>query len=102
MKDLEHERLYLLASRGVKVKEGVTVCEAALKAGKLVRVTLEVIDERINEIAVSGDFFAQPHMGAISKLEKGLVGTPVEEEALKRRISEIYEGRPEDHWSYAA
>jgi len=91
MKDLEHERLYLLASRGVKVKEGVMVCEAARKAGKLLRVTLEVLDERIGEIAISGDFFTQPYIGAISKLEKGLVGTPVEEEALKRRISEIHE-----------
>ncbi|MEM2905279.1 MAG: lipoate--protein ligase [Candidatus Bathyarchaeia archaeon] len=89
MKDLDHERLYAQASRGVKVKEGIMICEAAYKAGKLVRVTMEVVDEKISEVAISGDFFTQPYIGAISMLEKGLVGTPVEEEALKSRIREV-------------
>jgi len=91
MKDLEHERLYAEANRAVKVKEGVLICEAAHKAAKLVRVTLEIIDDRINEIAVSGDFFTQPYRGAISMLEKALVAIPVEEEALRSKISEASE-----------
>jgi len=89
-KDLDYRRLTSAGGRGAKVRGGVAVCEAVHKADKLVRVTMVVLDDRIDGISISGDFFTQPYMGAISRLEEALAGAPLEEDALKGRIREAF------------
>jgi lipoate-protein ligase A len=90
-KDLEYNRL-ISAERVIdtKIRGGVNVYEAIHKAAKLIRVTLVVSDERIKGISISGDFFTQPYVGPISKLEKSLIGVLLREEALKEKINETF------------
>ena len=89
-KDLELRHLLSDEGRGAKVKEGVTVLESIYKAGKLVRVTLVAHDNRIEGISISGDFFTQPFMGAVSKLEGALVGVELEEATLLSAVSKVF------------
>jgi len=86
-KDIGYEQLL---SRRAKVKEGVYVYEADHKAGKLIRVTMVVVEEKIDGISISGDFFTRPYIGAVSRLEEGLKGIPLEEEALKTQIGKVF------------
>ncbi len=89
MKDLSHERLFQAAGapvRQIKVKEGVRICEGIYKAQKMVRITMEIIDDRIGDISISGDFFTEPHTGMIEKLEQSLVGVLLDKEALREKI----------------
>ncbi|OGD58095.1 hypothetical protein A3K78_00560 [Candidatus Bathyarchaeota archaeon RBG_13_52_12] len=89
-KDLELRHLLSDEGRGAKVKEGVTVLESVYKAGKMVRVTVVARDNKIDGISISGDFFTQPFMGAISKLEGALVGVELEEAPLLSAVSEVF------------
>ncbi|MFH0849703.1 MAG: lipoate--protein ligase [Candidatus Bathyarchaeota archaeon] len=77
-------------ARGAKVRGGVTVSEADHKAGKLIRVVLVSEEGRVADVSISGDFFTQPYTGAVEQLEKLLRGTPLNEDALLRRINEAY------------
>ena len=87
MKDMSHKRLLQDArARQVKVKEGVRICEGVYKARKLIRVTMETVEDRIGDISISGDFFTEPHIGAIEKLEQSLVGVSLDKVALRERI----------------
>jgi lipoate-protein ligase A len=87
MKDMSHENLFQSArSRKIKVKEGVNICEGVYKAKKLVRITMETVDDHISEISISGDFFTDPHIGAIEKLERSIVGSSLNKEDLRKRI----------------
>jgi hypothetical protein len=67
------------------------VSEAMHKAGKLVRVTVVSEEDLISGISISGDFFTQPYVGAVSGLEDALVGVPIEESALRSRVNEAFE-----------
>ena len=87
MKDMSHENLFQTArSRKIKVKEGVNICEGVYKAKKLIRITMETVENQINEISISGDFFTDPHIGVIEKLEQSLIGVPLNKEDLQQRI----------------
>ena len=87
-KDIGYEQLL---SRSTKVKEGVYVYEADHKAGKLIRVTMVVVNDKIDGISISGDFFTRPYIGAVSRLEEGLKGLLLEEEALKTQIGKLFD-----------
>jgi len=90
-KDLEYRRLLSEGeTRGAKIRNGVTVYEAVHKADKMIRVTMVVVDDKIDGISISGDFFTQPYIGAISTLEEELIGTSLEEETLKENIREAF------------
>ena len=89
-KDNDFHRLVSRENREVKVRGGVSVSEAIHKAGKMIRVVLVSEDDRIAGISVSGDFFTQPYVGGISGLEERLVGTPLEEGALKEAVSNAF------------
>ncbi|MFQ6053936.1 MAG: lipoate--protein ligase, partial [Candidatus Bathyarchaeia archaeon] len=90
-KDLGYRRLLSAErSQGTKVRGGVSVREAVHKADKMIRVTVVIMDGRIDGISISGDFFTQPYIGAVSKLEEALIGAPLEEEDLRRRIGEAF------------
>jgi lipoate-protein ligase A len=90
-KDLAHQRLLSDGkARVTKVRGGVIVSEAVHKAGKLIRVTLVTEEGAIKGISLSGDFFTQPYMGAVSGLEEALLGAPLDEETLKERVGEAF------------
>ena len=67
------------------------------KSQKLIRIMLEYdeIENTINWITISGDFFLYPEE-ALESLEAGLVGTKLERKTLKQQIdnclknSEVY------------
>ncbi|NIO38163.1 hypothetical protein GTO27_10755, partial [Candidatus Bathyarchaeota archaeon] len=51
-KDMSHRRLFQAAkTRRIKVKEGVHICEGLYKAQKLIRITMEMADDRIGDIS---------------------------------------------------
>ena len=92
MKDRDHEQLFDAAkSRQVKVKEGVSVCEGVYKAQKLIRITMETANNRINDISISGDFFTDPYIGGIEKLERLLVGVSLDKQKLRDRITSSFD-----------
>jgi lipoate-protein ligase A len=76
---------------GVKIHEGVRVGEGAHKAaGGLIRCIATVRDERLDDVAFSGDFTALP-ASVPSDLDAALVGCEIREEALLARITDYYE-----------
>jgi lipoate-protein ligase A len=75
-----------LPRRGVKIAEGVRVAEAAHKApGGLIRVTLRLRDDAVDDLTLSGDFFFHPP-GRLRDLEAALRGAPLDGEALAGRV----------------
>ena len=88
---MNHRHLFQAAeARHIKVKEGVRICEGLYKSQKLIRITMEMVDNRIGDISISGDFFTEPYIGIIERLEKSLVGVLVDKEALKQRIQTCF------------
>lgn len=75
---------------GVKINAGVRVGESAYKApGGLIRATVRVIDERIDELSISGDFTLFPS-SCLAQLEQSLQGVPTQVEHLTNEISKQY------------
>lgn len=91
-KDIEYQRLLSTDQfKSIKIRGGIVVYEAIHKANKLVRVTVVMSDDKkIKGISISGDFFTQPYLGAISKLEEALIGVQVEEEHLTEKITSTF------------
>ena len=79
-----------LPKEGVKIAEGVQVLEATYKApGGLIRATVRLRDDRIDDLTLSGDFFFYP-AEQLARLEETLEGETLKEEELKARISDFY------------
>jgi lipoate-protein ligase A len=78
-------------SVGTKVRGGLVVSESVHKAGKMIRILLVSREEAIENISISGDFFTQPYIGAIKKLEKSLIGTKLKRNELTNKIEELYD-----------
>ena len=76
--------------RVVKIADGVRVVSVAHKAKKMIKLTAEVLDDRILDIMVSGDFFAVPEE-AMVKLEEALKGARLDRDELLERIKAFYE-----------
>ena len=89
-KDNDFRSLLDQDKRGIKVRGGVIVSEAIHKAVKMIRVILISEEDRIAGISLSGDFFTQPYIGVIRKLEEKLTGVKLQEEKLQDTISEAY------------
>ncbi len=86
-KDIAHQSLIQREkSQTAKIHGGVTVSEAVHKAAKLIRVILVKREDIIDGISISGDFFTQPFLGAITKLEHALQGAKIEESILQNRV----------------
>ncbi len=65
--------------------------EASYKATKgLIRVRLEIEDETIKDLVISGDFFLYPE-DMLWELERFLVGKKVVRESLIAEISSFYD-----------
>ena len=80
--------LSLVEAKCTKVAGGVMVCEASHKAQKLIRITLESVNGRINDILISGDFFYEP-AESLSELEEELKGLKIRKKVLTEKIDEF-------------
>ena len=77
-------------ARTVKISATTSIGTSNYKApGGLIRSTVEVVDEKISEVVISGDFFMLPNE-AISQLEKELIGSTIEGDELLQRIRVAY------------
>lgn len=67
---------------------------ATLRTQKgVIEVELDLQDSKISTIRITGDFFIYPEE-ALEKIEKNLLGLPLEQKELSNKITEIY--RSED------
>lgn len=100
---LEMRHRHLTKERTVKVASDVRIVEVEYKAKKMIRVTAELIGNRVKDLMLSGDFFMIPENG-LPKLESALNGANLDREIILKRIRTIYESdgiqtpsiRPED------
>jgi lipoate-protein ligase A len=76
--------------RTTKIRGGVNVTESIYKAGKMIRIILVSEENVVSAISISGDFFTVPYEGAIEKLEKDIIGTRLEMDALKKQIEDSF------------
>lgn len=81
--------LSLVKAKCTKIAGGVMVCEAAHKADKLIRITMETEHGRINDILISGDFFYEP-ADALGNLEEELKGVKIRKKILTEKIEEFF------------
>ncbi|RLF09856.1 MAG: hypothetical protein DRJ98_07365 [Thermoprotei archaeon] len=95
---LSHEWLYmpelhhpdLAGRRSVRIADGVKVAEAVHKAKKLIRVTAELIGDRLVDVMLSGDFFMIPS-SVHRKIELALRGARLNRDELLNRVREVYQ-----------
>jgi len=89
-REFEHPELVsVMDSQFTKIKGGHFIFEASFKAEKLIRITMEIIDDHINEILISGDFFIE-QVDELEKLENELAGCKIEKEILTGRIERFF------------
>lgn len=81
---------------GVRIHEGVRVGEGAHKApGGLIRAVATVLDDRLDDLVLSGDFTVVPATMP-TDLADGLIGSGIDEGALLARVTDYYRReRPE-------
>lgn len=88
MPELRHPEL--TSSRIVKVAGDVRVVQANYKAGKIVKITMEIASNKISDILISGDFFMFPET-TFAGLEKELIGASLNQSELLEKIAGFYE-----------
>ncbi|MEM2227203.1 MAG: biotin/lipoate A/B protein ligase family protein [Candidatus Bathyarchaeia archaeon] len=79
-----------IQERAVKIADGVKVVQADYKAGKLIRVTAELIGEKILNLTFSGDFFMIPE-NKLRELELRLKNLTLDKKQILERIKLFYE-----------
>jgi lipoate-protein ligase A len=80
-----------LSARQVKIASGVNVIQRVHKApGGLIRATVEVKENQLKSVSLSGDFFCYPK-DAISALESTLEGTSTKQ--IKDVLTDFYVSR---------
>ena len=63
--------------------------KGSYKAAKLIKISMEIENNIIKYIRITGDFFMYPE-DSIRKLEKILIGAPLNKSALYSKISEFF------------
>ncbi len=80
----------LTDAKTVRISATTSVGTANFKApGGLIRATVEKVEEKLNEVVISGDFFMLPS-DAISKLERTIIGASIEGDEIIQRIKQAY------------
>ncbi len=75
---------------GIKIHEDVRVVEAAHKApGGLIRVTVRLRRDRIDDVSISGDFTLLP-ASALGSLEQAVRGLPADPQTLTAHLTGVY------------
>ncbi|NVM55557.1 MAG: hypothetical protein HWN66_17755 [Candidatus Helarchaeota archaeon] len=76
--------------RTIKIADGVFVSESVFKSvGGLIRVTMEIVDKKINDILISGDFEFFPKE-KLADLESQLVDLELDEDILTKTVEQFY------------
>jgi len=89
---LSHDWIYQrpgLRQGGVKIHEDVRVAESAFKSpGGLIRATVRVSNDAIDDVALSGDFtiFPASALGALEQAVRGMQRSDL----LGARLHEVY------------
>lgn len=73
-----------------QAKQPVKKGKSVFKAGKLIKVFLDY-DDKIQSIKITGDFFVHPEE-KIADIEKGLVGTVVDEKKIIEKLVVLLDG----------
>jgi len=68
------------------------LCHVDYKGRKLVRITARIVDGKLDEVSVSGDFFVMSPQGFLEYLEDSLRGVRVRE--LEDAVSKVFKLRP--------
>ncbi|MEM2901002.1 MAG: lipoate protein ligase C-terminal domain-containing protein, partial [Thermoplasmata archaeon] len=76
-------------AKATKISSRVSVIEYNYKSQKLLRITVRIKDDVIDEISISGDFFAFP-IDSITTIEEELIGTKVESNILTEQLKKIF------------
>lgn len=74
----------------MKAKNGILRGEIKVKNGKLLKCKIELEDNLIKNIKITGDFFMYPEE-KIEELEKMLKGIAFNKEGLDKKISKFFE-----------
>ncbi|MEJ2777929.1 lipoate--protein ligase [Stygiolobus sp. RP850M] len=87
-KDNRHPELK--TERCVKINNTVALCHVDYKARKLIRLTVKIVNKKIDEISISGDFFVMSPKGFIEELEDKLKGVEVTkyQEVIRKMFEE--------------
>jgi lipoate-protein ligase A len=87
---IENKHKELIQKRSLKVTGRTKIGEAASKAeGGLIRVLIEISDEKIKEVMITGDFWFSPRQ-YLEELENLLNGTSLERSVIIDRINRFY------------
>ncbi|NHJ04338.1 MAG: hypothetical protein EAX90_05915 [Candidatus Heimdallarchaeota archaeon] len=85
-----YRRSELMLKRKVKISATTQIYQAVNKApGGLIRLFLEIENEKIKDIIISGDFSANP-MNAPEIIENTLIGQPLKMESLLEKLKIIF------------
>ncbi len=88
-----HEKLMDMSGKRTKVMAGLIIAEADLKSDKLIRTTLSIKDDHIDDIVISGDFFMMPS-DSLPNLENALKGKKVDREELLNAVNSFFATGP--------
>lgn len=88
-----HEKLMDMSGKRTKVMSGLIIAEADLKSDKLVRTTLSIKDDHIDDIVISGDFFIAP-IDSLPELENTLKGKKMDREELLAAVNGFFASGP--------
>ncbi len=70
-------------------RSGILSAEYKVKGGKLLRCNLNVDNDIISSIKITGDFFMYPEE-KIESLEEMLVGVKMDEESIREKMNEFF------------
>jgi len=73
----------------METKSGIISADYKAEGGKLLRVRLEVVENVIQSIKITGDFFMHPEE-AIEELEQGLTLVEWSAPAVRGRVQEFF------------
>jgi lipoate-protein ligase A len=76
--------------RKVKISGDARLAEADHKVGKMIRVTLEIVQNTLKDVLISGDFFMVPE-DKLPLLEENLRGAAADYPEIYRRVRKFYE-----------
>jgi lipoate-protein ligase A len=88
MPEQRHRELQGL--RKVKISGDARLVEADHKAGKMIRVTLEIVHDTLKDVLISGDFFMMPEE-KLPLLEENLRGAVADYPEIHRRVRKFYD-----------
>ncbi|MDI6708350.1 MAG: lipoate protein ligase C-terminal domain-containing protein [Candidatus Thermoplasmatota archaeon] len=75
----------------MELKSGILSASLKVEGGKLIRCSLEVKNSVILNAKITGDFFMHPEE-KIEDLENLLRGLKLEEEKIRKALSDFYSG----------